>query len=260
MTTYNNSSCKRPDEIESGGRGTYCCIPNCGNSQYDRYMQPTKIGLFRFPSEKKYPDWRKSWFLALKPFRRKGGSDSFTVKDSTRVCEFHFKQEEIRVSKGIGRKTLVPGAVPSIFEFKIRSPKKKRKSPTKRSCSPIEETLESEYEDDDETDGFSPLNNEVNEIEGIDPLLSEDPNPVDYLDIHFCCREKSQEIEQLKNRIKVLDTENTALRDENEQLKQKEFNFKNVSADQKFFKRITGIETDAFDHLPRFQAWSNTKT
>ena len=90
MATYSNSSCERPNEIESGGRGTYCCIPKCGNSQYDRYMQPTKIGLFRFPNEQKYPDWRKSWYSALKPFRRKGGSDSFIVTNSTRVCEFHF--------------------------------------------------------------------------------------------------------------------------------------------------------------------------
>ena len=249
MATYQNSSCERPDEIESGGRGTYCCIPNCGNSQYDRYMQPTKIGLFRFPNEQKYPKLRKKWISAMHQFRRKGGSDSFTVKDSTRVCEFHFKQEEIRVSKGIGRKSLVSGAVPSIFKFKIRSPKKKRKSPTKRSCSPIEETSESEYEDDDEIDGFSPINYQFEE--DAEPL-NENPDPVDYLDIHFCCRDKSQEIERLKSRIKELETENASLCEENENLKKKKFNFENVSADPTFFKKITGIETDAFDHLYEF--------
>ena len=115
---YKNSICERPPEIDKGGRGTYCCIPKCGNSNYDRSMQPTKIGLFRFPNEKKCPEQRKLWVLALKQFRQKGGNDSFTIKNSTRVCEFHFKPVEIRVSRGIGRKTLANGAVPSVFKFK----------------------------------------------------------------------------------------------------------------------------------------------
>ena len=133
---YENCASERPPEIDQGGRGTYCCVPKCGNSSYDRNMQPTKIGLFRFPTEKKHPEQRKSWIAAIKRFRRKGGKDSFTIKASTRVCEFHFKPAEIRVSRGIGRKTYVKGAVPSIFKFKkVLSPRKKRKSPTKRSCS-----------------------------------------------------------------------------------------------------------------------------
>ena len=180
---YENSISKRPPEIDKGGRGTYCCVPKCGNSSYDRNMQPTKIGLFRFPNEKKRPDQRKLWVAALKRFRRKGGNDSFKIKESTRVCEFHFKPAEIRVSRGIGRKTYVKGAVPSIFKFKKdRSPKKKRKSPTKRSLSPIEETSESEYEDDD-IGVILPLGDESgqNSIDSLGKLK------FDNLVLLFCC-------------------------------------------------------------------------
>ena len=34
------------------------------------------------------------------------------------VCKFNFNPKQIRVSLGIGRKTYLPGSVPSVFEFK----------------------------------------------------------------------------------------------------------------------------------------------
>ena len=48
------------------------------------------------------------------------------------VCEHHFKADEIRVSLGIGRKTLKPGAIPSILNFKNPSKIKPMKSPKKK--------------------------------------------------------------------------------------------------------------------------------
>ena len=56
-------------------------------------------------------------------YRRKGAGDNFSPYDESKkyfVCEHHFKADEIRVSLGIGRKTLKPGTIPTIFNFKIK--------------------------------------------------------------------------------------------------------------------------------------------
>ena len=62
-------------------------------------MIKTEIGFFKFPDEKKYPVLRKKWISTIKQFRRKGSNDSFQIKSTTKVCEFHFKPEEIKVIK-----------------------------------------------------------------------------------------------------------------------------------------------------------------
>ena len=51
------------------------------------------------------------------------------------VCEHHFRKEEIRVSIGIGRKTLKPGVIASMFNFKNPSKIKLRKSPKEMFAS-----------------------------------------------------------------------------------------------------------------------------
>ena len=49
------------------------------------------------------------------------------------VCEFYFNPKPIRVSLGVGRKTYLPGSVPSVFEFKPELKKKERKPPNPRN-------------------------------------------------------------------------------------------------------------------------------
>ena len=89
MTSYATSSKSRPNEVDGGGRGVYCCIPLCGSATYDRFMLKTEIGFFQFLDEKKYPVLRKKWISTIKQFRRKGSNDSFQIKSTTKVCEFH---------------------------------------------------------------------------------------------------------------------------------------------------------------------------
>ena len=60
------------------------------------------------------------------------------------VCEFHFNPKQIRVSLGIGRKTYLPGSVPSVFEFKPEEKKKERKPPKPRN----NQETSSEFETD----------------------------------------------------------------------------------------------------------------
>ena len=133
---------------------------------------------------------RKKWITILNSFRRKGGNDSFTVTDSTRVCEFHFKPEEIRISSGIGRKTLVPGSVPTIFKFKEKPPVKHRKPPAKRERSPVEESTESEYEESDPEETYEANMNFADFLDlHAGPSNTSDDDysgPADYLDVGFC--------------------------------------------------------------------------
>ena len=77
MSTYANTSTDRPSQAKLGGRGIYCCIPQCGSSQYDNQMNKTNIALFSFPKKEKNPDIYKSWCQEIHKFRRKGGKRSF---------------------------------------------------------------------------------------------------------------------------------------------------------------------------------------
>ena len=77
---------------------------------------------------------KRSWKRVLKLYRR----DHFEVNTYTRVCEFHFASDDIKISLGIGRKTLISGAVPSKNLGKedakmVLTPS--RKSPRKRICT-----------------------------------------------------------------------------------------------------------------------------
>ena len=188
MELYANSSKLRPSELDGGGRGLYCCIPLCGSASYDRLMNKSNIGFFKFPIERKNSEQRKKWVSTIKQFRRKGSGDTFEVNSSTRVCEFHFKPEEIKVSAGIGRKTLLPGVFPTMFKFREKHVRKKRKSPAKRR-EIIEESTESEYEEEDD-------NSEIDTVplkkEGMDHIVDT------YYDADYCCRDKDIEIERLK--------------------------------------------------------------
>ena len=63
--------------------------------------------------------------------------NGFTITKSTRVCELHFKPDEIKTTLGRGIKTLKTGAeVPSVYSFKKQNKTKQtRRSPRKRRLS-----------------------------------------------------------------------------------------------------------------------------
>ena len=191
----------------------------------------------------KHPDQRRAWMVQINKLRRKGGADSFTVKKSTKVCEFHFRPEEIKVSIGTGRKTLLPGSVPSNFKFKEKTPVKKRKSPVKR-IQVIEESSESEYKDSEYSEIVSnssfqeeTINNEMTDNEN-DNINNENVT-------NYCCYEKDQEIKRLTDETRELKTEV-------EHLRTKVFNFENVSAKPDLFKKFAGLGVQEFTYLYDF--------
>ena len=57
------------------------------------------------------------WIKIISSFRRKGDSDSFNVNEATKVCEFHFKITDIKISFGNHIKSLVRDPVPIVFSF-----------------------------------------------------------------------------------------------------------------------------------------------
>ena len=83
-------------------------------------QKQTGISLFKFAKDNTE---KKRWINIISLYRRKGLGYNFSPYDESKkyfVCEHHFKADEIRVSLGIGRKTLKPGAIPTIFNFKIQ--------------------------------------------------------------------------------------------------------------------------------------------
>ena len=93
--TYPNSSLTRPNKLESTGTGDFCCIPLCKSSTLDNSGNKTKIGMFGFPKDKKL---ERKWINIVTQFRRKGGKDSFCVKRTIKICEFHFEMKNIKIS------------------------------------------------------------------------------------------------------------------------------------------------------------------
>lgn len=111
---YFQSDKTRPSKNVSGGYGKYCCIPGCKSAAEDSNRKKTGISLFKIPA--KEPD-RSNWIRVIRNYRRKGGKDNFDPSNkNVHICEFHFKSEDIKVSLGIGRKTIKTGVIQSILE------------------------------------------------------------------------------------------------------------------------------------------------
>ena len=92
------------------------------------------------------------------------------------ICEFHFNPKQIRISLGIGRKTYLPGSVPSVFEYKPGEKKKERKLPKPRNDQETSSEFETETESSD-TQCFGNVSNSVvdfpEDIDNTSKLLAE---------------------------------------------------------------------------------------
>ena len=121
----------RPRELTVVGCGDFCTIALCKSSTCDRDRNKSGIGFFSFPSD---PTIRKQWVKVISHLLfLKFSSDSFSIKKSTKVWEFHFPVNCIRISCG--------------YEFKQEPPKKKRKSPKKLYFEPLTVTESDSFTD-----------------------------------------------------------------------------------------------------------------
>ncbi|XP_066936169.1 uncharacterized protein [Clytia hemisphaerica] len=243
---YFQSKKTRPAKNLSGGHGKYCCIPGCKSATADSKGNKTNISLFKI---------RQDWVATISKFRRKGGKDNFDINHkNVRICEFHFDSQDIKVSLGIGRKTVKSGAIPTIFEHVKPKEKPKRKSPRKRP-PPIDYSSESIIETDDdnsaETQEEEDLSMNWEDDFSYENSITPDPEP------------ELTEVEILKLKVEELKLENVALREnqqllhnENENLKKEiellqdqKYSYKNISKDEKLFIKATGISVESFKAL-----------
>ena len=220
----------------------YTAVYQVAKARYDRDGKLSGIGFFKFLSDR---DTNRKW-RNVKQFRRCGAGDPFKINSKTVVCEFHFNDDEIKVSLGVGRKTLVRGTVPSVFEFKETVTPVKRKAPTIRNPEPIEESSESEFEDDIEESCVSEYADDIE-------LHQEE-------DSCECCNKYLDEITQLKEKVAYLESENERLKSENEFNEEQRiyyestraFDYKNISKRPELFKKMTGFEKDVFNIMLEF--------
>ena len=77
---YPGTNIERPNQLDGGGRGTYCCVPECKSAHYNHLLELSHIGIFTLP---KNNPTKKQWIRLLKNVRRKGPSDDF---DPTSEC------------------------------------------------------------------------------------------------------------------------------------------------------------------------------
>ena len=138
------TSRKCPKKNLFGGFGNYCCVPGCKSAFYDKSRENTNISLFTIP---KREDLRKKWLNVLNHIRRKGGGDSFDVKNPNKriyVCEFYFKDEDLTATLGRGKKKVKARRVPSIFREEAVKQKATRPPPKNWLTSFVESETESD--------------------------------------------------------------------------------------------------------------------
>ena len=141
-------------------------------------------------------------------YRRIGGADKFSKTRKVMGCQFRFNPKQIRVSLGIGRKTDLPGSVPSVFEFKPEEKERERKPPNPPNNQGISREFETNSEFSDSQCSGDASNSVVyfpEDIDNTSKLLAEN--------------------ESLRYKIEHLGLENKKLKEENIKLKYHIYNF-----------------------------------
>lgn len=113
--------------------GRQCAAWGCNSrglkEQEVRNPVSSGIAFFKFPDNK---NQKKVWCSRIK---RVDGKDGFNVNQNTRLCEKHFKPEDITRAPGGTRKSLKEFATPFLSEdlaLEASSPSNKHKQPTLR--------------------------------------------------------------------------------------------------------------------------------
>ena len=170
----------------------------------------------------------------LKHVPRKGGADSFDVKNPNKriyVCEFHFKDEDLTTILGRGKRKVKAGRVPSIFREQPVKQKATRPPPKNRPAS----FGESETESDQVLSSSSPS--------------SEKEPSESYVEEASETERLIEEIKQLRTKNECLQKKNNMLLEENKLLKLQRFSFENLCENKEQFRSATGLNPDCFMSL-----------
>lgn len=114
MTSDHDYACPIPGKLTKAGSEKKsrrnCCVPLCTNNGYKEIEGHGKLSYHSFPPVD--DPLRKRWLINIKRDEDK----TFVVKGHTRVCSVHFSADQYEVHTYSGRRYLLRGAVPTIFE------------------------------------------------------------------------------------------------------------------------------------------------
>ena len=142
--SLSTTSRKRPKKSLVGEFGNYCCVPGFKSAFNDKNREKTNTSLLTIPKREYL---RKKWVNVLKHVRRKGGADSFDIKNPNKtiyVDEFHFKEEDLTTILGKGKRKVTAGRDPSMFREQPVKQKATRPPPKNRPASSVESKTESD--------------------------------------------------------------------------------------------------------------------
>ena len=75
--------------------GENCCVVGCSTSRKTKGM-----GLFKLPSDKLYPTWRRDWLNEITKHRLVDKTFKAQIeKDRVHTCEKHFAVDDIEICK-----------------------------------------------------------------------------------------------------------------------------------------------------------------
>lgn len=90
----NKDNCSGLPLNNRNSRGKQCAVFDCYNFEYESDKTKSKLHFFKFPM--KGP--RKARWGNL--IKRQDRRDGFVVNSNTRICEVHFRKEDIQRSLG----------------------------------------------------------------------------------------------------------------------------------------------------------------
>ena len=142
------------------------------------------------------------------------------------MCEFHFKDEDLTIMLGRGKRKVKAGRVPSIFREQPVKQKTTTPPPKNRTASFVESETES-----DQVLSSSTLSSEKEPSESYIEEASETERLI-------------EEINQLRTKNECLQKKNNIMLEENKLRKLQRFSFENLCENKEQFHSATGLNPD----------------
>ena len=111
-----------------------------------------KVSFFKFPDE---VNRRKKWKHAI----RRDEGEYFQIKETTKVCSRHFRENDFRKTLA-GRRELRTDAIPSVFAWTRTSPRKRKPPTVRESIAGTSRIIFEETETEEELNETENLENE----------------------------------------------------------------------------------------------------
>uniref|UniRef100_A0AAZ1XRJ7 THAP domain-containing protein 1 n=1 Tax=Oreochromis aureus TaxID=47969 RepID=A0AAZ1XRJ7_OREAU len=133
---------------------THCCVPLCSASAKFNSI----LSFHDFPT---HSDLRRQWLVNIR-------RDHFTITSHTRVCSRHFASDQLIEPTTLdGRRRLIKGAVPTLFEwngYKVEPPRRSVWERTERRPELVPPDDQEEHTAEDLSKDVETLRKEIQEL------------------------------------------------------------------------------------------------